>query len=114
LSGELNVVVGNDRIMYPKTDNDILDKIYSLLRADLARGFPSTHLVNLSTMTSRWVKPPGAFLKAPKKIQTPYYKQQSVGIIWSSRDGTWTCLAKNWHPLQDLTTCVASLAAVGL
>jgi hypothetical protein len=35
-SGELSVVVDNDRIWYPETENDIFDEIYGLLRADLS------------------------------------------------------------------------------
>jgi hypothetical protein len=79
----------------------------------LARGFAATHLVNLSTVTSRWVKPPDAFLKAPRRSKPHTANGQVMRIIWSSWTGVWTCLVKYWHPLQDLTLCVASLAAVG-
>jgi hypothetical protein len=35
LSSELSAVIGNDRIRYPETEDDILDEIHRLLRADL-------------------------------------------------------------------------------
>jgi hypothetical protein len=37
LSSELSAVFGNDRIRYPKTEDDILDEIHRLLRADLGQ-----------------------------------------------------------------------------
>jgi hypothetical protein len=64
-SSELSVVVGNDRVRDPEMKNDVLNEIYSLLGANFSQGFASIHLVNLSTLTSRWVKPSGAFLKGP-------------------------------------------------
>jgi hypothetical protein len=47
----------------------------------LDRGIASTHLLNLSTVTSRWVKPPGAFLKGPKRSRPHTLKGQVMGII---------------------------------
>jgi hypothetical protein len=41
-------------------------KSMACLEPILARGFASTHLVNLSIAMSRWVKPLGAFLKGPE------------------------------------------------
>jgi hypothetical protein len=35
-SDELSVVVGNDRIRDPEMENDFLDEIYDLFRADLS------------------------------------------------------------------------------
>jgi hypothetical protein len=32
-------------------------------------GLALIYLVNMSTMTSRWMKPPGAFLKGPKRYR---------------------------------------------
>jgi hypothetical protein len=37
LSGELSAIIDNDRIRYPKMEDDILDKIHRLLRADLSQ-----------------------------------------------------------------------------
>jgi hypothetical protein len=68
----------------------------------LAMGLALIHLVNLSTMISRWVKSPGAFLKGPKRSRPHTTKGHVMGMVWSSWAGTWICLAKYWHPLQDL------------
>jgi hypothetical protein len=43
-------------------------KSTACLEEILARGFTSTHLVNLLITTSRWVKPSGAFLKRPRRF----------------------------------------------
>jgi hypothetical protein len=48
-------------------------KFNACLEPILARGFASIHIVNLSTVMSMWVKPPGAFLKA-QKVQAPHGK----------------------------------------
>jgi hypothetical protein len=50
----------------------------------LARGFASTHLVNLSTAMSRWVKPQGTFLKGLRRSRPHMVKGQVMGIVWSS------------------------------
>jgi hypothetical protein len=60
----------------------------------LAMGLVLIHLVNLSTMISRWVKSPGS--------RPHMTKGHVMGMVWSSWAGTWICLAKYWHPLQDL------------
>jgi hypothetical protein len=39
VSSELSVIVGNHGIGYPKTENDVLDKIYGMIRADFGQGF---------------------------------------------------------------------------
>jgi hypothetical protein len=80
-SSELSAIVGNDGVRDPKTKNDVLDEIHGLLGADLAKGFTLTHLVNLSTMVSMWVKPPDAFLKGPRRLKPRMVKGQVMGII---------------------------------
>jgi hypothetical protein len=64
--------------------NDVLDEIHGFLRADFSQGFASTHLVNLSTATSRWVKPQGTFLKGLRRSRPHMVKGQVMGIVWSS------------------------------
>jgi hypothetical protein len=59
-------------------------KSTTCLEPILARGFASTHLVNLSTAMSRWVKPPGAFLKGPKRTRPHTVKGQVMGTVFSS------------------------------
>jgi hypothetical protein len=49
-------------------------KLTAYLEPFLAKGLSSIHLVNLSTATSKWVKPLGAFLKAPMGSNPPYGK----------------------------------------
>jgi hypothetical protein len=50
----------------------------------LARDFTSIDLVNVLTTTSRWVKPPGNFLKGPRRSRPHTVKGQVMGIVWSS------------------------------
>jgi hypothetical protein len=50
----------------------------------LVRDFASIHLVNLSTVTSRRVKPSGAFLKGPRRSRLHMANDQVMGIVWSS------------------------------
>jgi hypothetical protein len=59
-------------------------KSTACLEPILARGFASTYLVNLSTMMSRWVKPPGAFRKGPRRSKPHTANDQVLGIVWST------------------------------
>jgi hypothetical protein len=59
-------------------------KSMTCLEPILARGFTSIHLVNLSTATSRWVKPPGIFLKGPRRSRPHTANDHVMGIVWSS------------------------------
>ncbi|RCV32793.1 hypothetical protein SETIT_7G031300v2 [Setaria italica] len=52
-----------------------------------ATGRASIHLENLSTATSRWVKPPGAFLKGPTRSSPQTAKGHVMGIVWSACAG---------------------------
>jgi hypothetical protein len=63
----MSTVFGDDRVRDLKTKTDALDEIYGLLGANLSQGLASIHLVNLSTAMSRWVSPPIAFLKEPRR-----------------------------------------------
>jgi hypothetical protein len=59
-------------------------KFIACLELILARGFASTHLVNLSTTTSRWVEPQCAYSMGPRRSRPHMVKGQGMGIIWSS------------------------------
>jgi hypothetical protein len=59
-------------------------KLTACLEPILARGYASIHLVNLSTTTSRWVKPPDAFLKGPKRYKPHTANGHVMGMVWSS------------------------------
>jgi hypothetical protein len=78
-------------------------KLITYLELILARGLALINLANLSTVTSRWVKPSDALLKGPKISRHHMAKGHMMGMVWSSWAGTWICLAKYWHHLQDLT-----------
>ena len=47
-------------------------------------GQASIHFVNLSMVTSRWVKPPGAFLSGPTRSSPQTVKGHVMGIVWSA------------------------------
>jgi hypothetical protein len=55
-------------------------KSTACLEPILASCFASTHLVNLLTATSRWVKPLGAFLKRPRRFRPHIVKGQVMGV----------------------------------
>jgi hypothetical protein len=58
-------------------------KLTTSLEPILAKGLASIYLVNLLTMTSRWVKPPGAFLKSLKRSRPHTAKGHVMGMVWS-------------------------------
>jgi hypothetical protein len=74
-------------------------KLTPCLEPILARGLASIDLVNLSTTTSRWVKPSGAFLIGPKRSKPHTTKDHVMGMVWSSWTAVWIYLAKYRHPL---------------
>jgi hypothetical protein len=54
------------------------------LETILAKVLALIYLVNLLTMTSKWVEPPGAFLKGPKRSGAHTTKCHVIGMVWSS------------------------------
>jgi hypothetical protein len=87
----------------PKWKTISWTKLTTYLEPIVAMDLALIHLVNLLTATSMWVKPLGAFLKGPKRSRPHTAKGHVMGMVWCSWAGAWTCLAKYWHPLQDLT-----------
>jgi hypothetical protein len=87
-------------------------KFMACLEPILARGLASIHLVNLSTVMSRWIKPLGAFLKGPRRSMPHTTNDHVMGIVWSSWAIACICLVKYWHPLQDLMIYTTSLEAI--
>jgi hypothetical protein len=65
--GEVSTIVGDNGVRDLKQKMMSWLKFTACLELIFARGLASIHLVNLSSVTSRWVKPPGAFLKGPKR-----------------------------------------------
>jgi hypothetical protein len=59
-------------------------KLATFLELILARGLASIHLVNLSTATSRWVKPLDTFLKVSKRSRPHMAKVYEMEMVWSS------------------------------
>lgn len=59
----------------------------------LAIGLALIHFVNLSTATSRWVQPPGTFMKGPTKSSPQIAKGQVMGMVWRACVDMWVCRA---------------------
>jgi hypothetical protein len=78
-------------------------KLTTYLEPILAKGLASVYSVNLSTATSKWVEPPSAFLKGPKRSRPHTAKGHMMGMVWRSWASALTCFTKYWHPLQNLT-----------
>src|SRR3954467_5760655 len=76
-------------------------------------GFASIHLVNLSTATSRCIMPPRAVLNGPTMSRPQMAKGQVRGMVLSAEAGRCCLELKTWHPLQCLTSSLASSKAVG-
>src|SRR3954466_8567381 len=76
-------------------------------------GLASIHLVNLSTMTSKyfflWVPP----LRGPTMSSPQTAKGQVMGIVWRAVGGIWLWFAKSWQPTHRWTRSSASARAVG-
>jgi hypothetical protein len=56
-------------------------KLIACLESIMARGLALINLVNLSTMTSRWVKPLDALLKDPKISKHHMAKGHVMGMV---------------------------------
>jgi hypothetical protein len=93
------VVIIKKSLISPKRKIMSWTKLTTCLEPILARGLASIRLVNLSIVTSRWVKPLGAFLKVPKRSRPHTAKDHVMGMVWSSWAVVWICLAKYWHLL---------------
>jgi hypothetical protein len=57
-------------------------------------GFASIYLVNLSTATSRCVKPPGAVLNGPTMSRPQTANGQVSGMVFRAAAGVCRCLEK--------------------
>ena len=80
LAGEQCAIVCDDGVRYSKAMDDVEEEQHSLLGFD--RGYWSSFnpFVNLSMVTSRWVKPPGAFLSGPTRSSPQTTKGHVMGI----------------------------------
>jgi hypothetical protein len=93
LPSELGAVVVDDGVGDLEAKNNVLDK---------TSASPRSTRRNLSTTTSRWVKHSGAFLMGPRRSRPHTANGHVTRMVWSSWARAWICLAKYWHPLQDL------------
>jgi hypothetical protein len=62
-------------------------KVTDYLEPILDKGLALIHLVNLSTVSSRWVKPLDTFLKGPKWSRPYTTKGHVMGVVWISWAG---------------------------
>src|SRR3954464_3367580 len=91
-----------------------LIKLTAVRAVELVIGTASIHLVNLSTATSRGVRPPFEdFLSGPTMSSTQVANGQDNGIVLSSDAGACGLLANFWQAMQRRTMSSAFLMAVG-
>src|SRR4051812_40304904 len=77
---------------------------------ELVIGIASIHLVNLSTATSRCVRPPFEnFLSGPTMSSPQVANGQDNGMVFSSDAGACGLLANFWQAIQRRTISFAFL-----
>ena len=81
LACELGAVVGDDRVWDPEPEDDVGEEQNCLLGFDLADGSSLDPLGNLSTATSKWVKPPGAFFSGPTRSSQHTANGHVMGMV---------------------------------
>ena len=82
--GKVCAVVSDNAVRNAEPGCYLDDELRSCSSVEFLMGFASTHFVNLSTATSRWVKPPLAVLKGPTMSSPQTAKGQVMGIVQSS------------------------------
>src|SRR4051794_21525360 len=91
-----------------------LVKMTSVSAVELVIGTASIHLVNLSTATSRCVRPPFEdFLSGPTMSSPHVENVHDNGMILSSDAGACGLLANFWQAMQCRTISSAFLIAAG-
>src|SRR3954467_14006438 len=90
-----------------------LIKLTAVRGVELVIGTASIHLVNLSTATSRCVRPPFQnFLSGPTMLSPQLANGQDNGMVLSSDAGACSLLANFWQAMQHRTISFAFLIAV--
>src|SRR4051812_38832630 len=90
-----------------------LMKLTSVRIIELVIGTASIHLVNLSTATSRCVRPPfDDFLSGPTMSSPHVANGHDNGMVLSSNAGACGLLANFWQTMQRCTISSAFLMAV--
>jgi hypothetical protein len=77
--GKLSVIVGDDGGRDPEMENDVLDKIYYLLGANLSQEPCLNPLSELVDHHKQLCQAPRRFLLGPQKDQAPHGKQPCNG-----------------------------------
>src|SRR3954470_8094309 len=91
-----------------------LMKLTAVRDVELVIGTASIHLVNLSTATSRCVRPPFEdFLSGPTMSSPQVANGQDNGMVLSSDAGACDLLANFWQAMQCRMISSAFLMAVG-
>src|SRR4051812_9491746 len=91
-----------------------LMKLTAVRAVELVIHTASIHLVNLSTATSRCVRPPFEdFLSGPTMSSPQVANDQDNGMILSYDAGACGLLANFWQAMQRHTISFAFLIAVG-
>src|SRR4051812_26539795 len=98
----------------PKRQEMPLKNLTAVIAVWLVTGMASIHLVNLSTITSKCVCPPGEdFRRGPTWSSPRWENGQASGIVIKSVAGAYGLGANRWHGSHFRTRFLASSAAVG-
>src|SRR4051812_22713599 len=91
-----------------------LMKLTAVRAVELVIGTASIHLVNLSSATSRCVRPPfDVFLSGATMSSPQVANDQNNGIVFSFYAGACGLLANFWQAMQRRTMSSAFFMAVG-
>src|SRR3954471_12945352 len=91
-----------------------LMKLTVVRAVEMVIGIASIHLVNLSTATSRCVRPPFEdFLSGPTMSSPQVANSQDNGMVLSSDGGACGLLTNFWQAMQRRMMSSAFLIAVG-
>src|SRR3954464_2587450 len=91
-----------------------LMKLTVVRAVELVIGIASIHLVNLSTATSRCIRPPFEYFLSVPTMSSPHVANgQDSGMVLSSDAGACGLLANFWQAMQRHTMSSAFFMAVG-
>jgi hypothetical protein len=79
ISGELSVVVGNNRVRNPKMENDVFDEIYDLPGADFSQGLCLGPLSKFIDRDEQVGQAPRRLLEGSQEVQTPHGERLGNG-----------------------------------
>jgi hypothetical protein len=78
-SGELSVVVSNDRVRNPKIENDVLDEIHGMFGANFSQGLRLDPLSKFIDHNEQVGQTLSRLLEGSKEVQTPHGERPSNG-----------------------------------